>query len=166
MKLGDIFTCACGRVTIVSRIGQSKCLTCAPSPDLSGNKQSSERVDMVKITIPPTTNHLWEGYGITRKRTPEYEAWRSQNLPAVLNMKGIKPPIAIRLDVWGGANFRENRDIDNCLKVCLDILVLGGIITDDCVKIVKGVEAVYHERSDPVTEAYATIRLFEIRRTD
>jgi Holliday junction resolvase RusA-like endonuclease len=90
------------------------------------------------LPIPPTTNSLFANVkGVGRVRTKKYRSWCEMAGADLFTQKvsGTAPvPCCVSIIVVGGKGFNENRDLDNCAKGVLDLLVSQGILEGDSVK--------------------------------
>lgn len=94
-----------------------------------------------EVAIPPSVNRLWRS-GRTAAgrvvvyRATAYAAWMEAEALA-LRLAGARPvpaPVRVAVVVHGGKGFRVNRDLNNCSKALLDLLVRAGVVADDDVR--------------------------------
>ena len=135
---------------------------------ICGTRAEPERIesktDTVRIALPVPTNALYgnsSGLGKGRKRTERYQAWIDAHVGPVFAALGRFPtPVHLVLTIMGGKGFDPSKsDLDNRAKASLDLLVHAGVIPDDTVDHVGGLEIRYVPAGDRPEPAYATIRL-------
>lgn len=80
-------------------------------------------VEGVLIPIPPSANHLWKIFGNRQYKAPAYRAWLEEVVPFIeRNLAKAEGPVQVTIQLRFGKGLRANRDIDNCIKPCLDAL--------------------------------------------
>lgn len=88
------------------------------------------------LPYPPTANNLFPtGKGGRRFVSPEYRAWREAagyalNPQLAGKHLPLPPPYAVEYEFRRPDSRR--RDCANLEKVCSDLLVVHGVLTDDC----------------------------------
>lgn len=117
----------------------------------------------VKIVLdpPPSANRLWEivvpykrggGRGRPRlARTADYQSWSQYAaLKIKTELSAVHSyPVKVAITIYGGDDWRSDRDCDNCIKPTLDASVKSGIIKDDSVKYVTGASANFVRTEKP-----------------
>ena len=90
---------------------------------------------VIVLPFPPSTNGLLRNVpGRGRVRTKRYQTWARAagneliSQRASWNTKGIKGPVSVEINL---GRPRVRRDIDNCAKAVLDLLVECRVIEDD-----------------------------------
>ena len=86
-----------------------------------------------ELPYPPSVNGIWRGgKGGRHYLSPKYKAWREEAaLMARTQSKGkrVAGPFAVQIDVVRPD--KRRRDLDNLIKVCLDLLAHVGVTDDD-----------------------------------
>ena len=101
------------------------------------------------IPVPPSTNNLFanaSGNKKVRVKTADYIAWIEAAFLMIVAQKVPAPspgPFRILVKVYGGEGFNTNRDIDNCIKPCVDLCKTAGLIQDDNIRFVVEAGAIY-----------------------
>lgn len=89
-------------------------------------------------SLPSRAWEVWRGECL-----PEViEAWMEQRVrPGALQVppKPLSQPVVVRARFWLD-DFSRRRDGDNSITSILDLLVDAGVLLDDCVEIVRGVQ--------------------------
>lgn len=99
----------------------------------------------VEIPIPPSANALWRPrFRRTRsgrmvfagmKRSDKYKEWISDASESLAGYPTIPPGlIEVHIEIQGGTGFRRDRDADNCIKPCVDILRHAFLLDTDTVQ--------------------------------
>ena len=119
---------------------------------------------MLRLPVPPSTNHLFATYGDRRVRTREYRAWAAaagwemQSQPR----QAVKGPVALHFYL----PFNARRDISNYVKPLEDLLVVHRMIEGDSMKIVRRLTVAIHPENfvgvkiEPFTEPLAELNVF------
>lgn len=119
-----------------------------------------------QIPIPPSVDSMYRNVpGRGRVKTAKYNEWSAQTALALALQKAgpMTPPVAITVTIYGGKGFMPSSDVGNRFKAPEDALVAAGVITDDNVRIVQRVCAVYVPPGSPKDVASATVTVEEIR---
>lgn len=104
---------------------------------------------LFELPIPPSTNHLTATVvrnGLSRRvKTKRYRAWLKEagKMLAVQRAQPEPSPVRICILVVGGKGMTRQRDCDNFIKGCLDLLVAASVIQGDSLMHVLGVECDY-----------------------
>lgn len=112
--------------------------------------------------VPPSVNNLFFNAGKRRVKTGAYSAWAAE---AVIRMSiGLKPvaiyPCVVLIEVYGGKEFNEQRDIANCEKAATDALVTAGVLQGDSVKFVRLNAQLYVPRAKS-EHSYCNVWIFD-----
>jgi Holliday junction resolvase RusA-like endonuclease len=98
--------------------------------------------DSATVPCPPSTNNLFRTVGVKRYRTKEYNAWSELAVPLLATIRPPKEfPVEVVVRVTGKLNVQ--RDLDNLMKPLLDALVSAGVLAEDDVRHVTGLDAKY-----------------------
>ena len=164
--MADIVQCPCGsnvRRTLPGQTRCPKCISAGAEPDAG---RPREKVDCIRVTVPPSLYDLWHTLPDgTKVKTTVYLAWEAENIDRVREaFWWVAPPVMIAVTIFGGDGFSERRDIDNAMKAAQDILVVAGVLPDDCVRYVVEISGRYLPAVPGSGAAYATIKLCEVRR--
>ena len=121
----------------------------------------TETEAILELPIPPTTNHLFITVRGRRIVSPDYTVWRTE---AGKKLQGQSPahivgPVHLKLTIHGGKGFPVNRDLDNCFKAVLDLLVTHNVVEADDIRIVRSVYAEYLAPINRKAEARCTVSL-------
>lgn len=119
----------------------------------------------ITIPPPPSVNSIFR-YGKGKMyRSRPYMAWLGE---CIALHKGRKPepfqrPVSVAVTLHGGSGFKKNRDLDNCLKVVVDLLRHLEVILDDNVQHVVDVRISYIPPQSKKEKARALVSVSEIR---
>jgi Holliday junction resolvase RusA-like endonuclease len=135
-----------------------------------------ERPPGVLIPLPPTANNIWRIFGSRQHKSALYTKWLAECAELVAEeMRPVVGPICITVTIRLGKGFPKSRDLDNCVKPCIDLLkptsykrngdvasVGAAIIEDDSVEYVRRIVAevipAYDKKSD--AECYVFVEPF------
>lgn len=99
--------------------------------------KANETRNVVRLTMPPSTNNLFLSRGKKRIKTPEYRAWIDENIAAATKLKPpTKYPVRVCWTLCGKVN--EQRDGANTEKASVDLLVALKVLAGDSLKYVCG----------------------------
>lgn len=119
-------------------------------------------IQTIALSVPPSVNNLFcttkQG---SRTRSREYRNWIADNEhPVKLGLKPVQTyPVEVEIEIQAGRKgFPKNRDLANCEKAVIDLLVTQGILKDDAWPYVaRNVQSV-RETDAPHSFAVVTIR--------
>lgn len=159
----DVFTCKCGNRTLRSDPGQMLCRVCLSKEGPAAPKPIARTCDQVRIEVPPSVNGLFANADCGRVKTDKYKEWIERNSAPVSNvLRRFTCPVHISIVIWGGKGFPMSRDLDNCGKPVIDLLVSQGIIQGDSVQVVRSVTLEYKPESKPPSGAFCVVRVLEL----
>lgn len=74
-------------------------------------------------------------------KSKQYREWIETTLPLISEqLEPIKEfPVEIELVIYSGTDWQNKRDIDNCIKPIIDLLVRAEILPDDTTKYIENV---------------------------
>lgn len=129
----------------------------------------------VLIPLPPTANNIWRIFGSRQHKSSHYLKWLTECVEIVKDeMQPVIGPVRVTVTIRLGKGFPRNRDLDNCIKPCLDLLKPpsfrradgklsspgASIIQDDSVEYVPEIIArvlpAYDKKSD--AECWISVR--------
>lgn len=104
------------------------------------------------LPFPPSVNQLFPTSGRMRVKSNKYKLWIGQ-ANTMLNKQNIKP-ITERCVTIYNLNHPDNRlrDAENYTKAITDLLVIRGIIQDDCRRYLKGTIALWSDNEGDMVE--------------
>lgn len=74
-------------------------------------------------------------------KSKQYRDWIDKNLPVLV--EDLEPitsfPVEIELVVYSGTDWQNKRDIDNCIKPIIDLMVRANILPDDTTNYIGNV---------------------------
>ena len=113
------------------------------------------------LPIPPTTNHLFITRGRFRVISPKYKLWRVKAGDVLTDQSPINiiGQVHLVVSIYGGKGFPVIRDLDNCNKAVIDLLVTHKVIEEDDVRRVLSVLVRYIPPDNKKTEARCTITI-------
>lgn len=77
----------------------------------------------IEIPLPPTANNIWRIFGSRQHKSSHYLAWLTEcAIIAERDMRPTVTPCQITVQIRLGKGFARNRDLDNCIKPCIDLL--------------------------------------------
>jgi len=163
--MADIVQCPCGSNVRRTLPGQTRCPKCISAGEAPDAGRPREKVDCIRITVPPSLYDLWHTLPDgTKVKTAVYLAWEFENIDHVRDaFWWLSGRVGVFVTVFGGTEFNEARDLDNCFKAAQDIIVSSGCIRDDSVRHIIEIGSRYVDPSTPPTPAYATIRVVALR---
>lgn len=126
-----------------------------PGKEREYRARAGELLPAVLLTPPPSTNNLFDTFIRPRKglpcrgpfghlrtvrpKTKEYEDWIEENAPAARLLRSpASYPVVLRYTLVG--KWYKARDIGNVEKPCTDLLVAEGVLADDKLNYVVGIE--------------------------
>lgn len=109
------------------------------------------------IPMPPSVNGLFVQVGDRRVKTKPYKAWRDEAgwMIASQGRRQMKGEVAVLIDVRKPD--KRRRDIDNCVKAVLDLLVENGVIEED--SMVMDIRARWVATGEPCTVTVSAIQM-------
>ena len=115
----------------------------------------------LELPIPPTTNHLFITSGRFRRISPKYAAWRvcAGKKLTEQNPHQMKGLVRLEIAIHAGKGFPVDRDLDNCFKAILDLLVTHKVVEADDVRTVLSVYAEYIPNSGKRGEARCIVSI-------
>lgn len=119
--------------------------------------RAGELLPAVLLDPPPTSNLLFNAFvvnGVIRRApTKEYVAWRKANEARAARLRSPTAyPVSLRYTYFG--KYNRGRDLGNMEKALTDLLVEQGVLADDNLRCVTGIEL----RFEP-SEAEPGVRL-------
>ena len=118
----------------------------------------------VSLPIPPSVNNLFSNVpGKGRVKTKAYTDWISKAYAAINHETYSSPGISLSGAVCVVMEINRShvgRDIDNCIKPVIDVLVKRGVIISDT--NVASVTACWAEKADP---ALAKVVVYPVGET-
>jgi Holliday junction resolvase RusA-like endonuclease len=113
------------------------------------------------LTIPPSTNHLYQRRGRHTFKTKRYTDWLTEN---TLTIGATKPhrnyPAKVHISIYGGKGWRSTRDLDNTAKACLDLMQLIGVLAEDNTEHIDHLVVSYLPPKTLKTNAYCTLVIY------
>lgn len=82
-----------------------------------------------------------------------------RNTPNLESNVTLSKKVRVLIEIYGGKGWRSNRDIDNCSKAILDLLVRSKVILEDNCKVIVDVRITYTEPQTKKSEAYVKLEV-------
>lgn len=116
---------------------------------------------MAQIPLPPSANRLWRVFGGRVCKSRHYVEWL-EHVTWLLRreMKPVAGPAHVSMLLRGGKGITVRSDLDNLIKPTIDALKGAGILVDDNLEHVVGVDARYEPRTSrkDVAEFFVEVR--------
>ncbi len=112
------------------------------------------------LPLPLSVNNLYPTVrGGKRVKSSAYRKWIADSTELVksVGLHSVASPVSVIITIEGGTGFNRGRDIDNFLKVPLDLMKRLGVIENDSVKHVREVRACFVS-VDGESRAVVTVR--------
>jgi Holliday junction resolvase RusA-like endonuclease len=118
----------------------------SPAVERAALAAQGRLVPSILLDPPPTSNLLFNAFvvnGVIRRApTKGYTAWRQANAARALRLASPTAyPVRLRYTYFG--KFNRGRDLGNMEKAVTDLLVEQGVLADDNLRHVTGIELVY-----------------------
>lgn len=111
----------------------------------------------VRLPIPPSVNNLFATIGRKRVTSRAYQEWQAVAIPLLRLMRKVKS-YPVRAEIVVEETMRSNADLDNRIKGLLDSAKKAGVITDDSITAITGIDITYR----PTDQGGVLLRFTEL----